>query len=101
VSSNPIYHGNGYASSNGGTYRTVSANCGGKVYFAFSSAPPIKNTQVRLCTASGTCGSWVKYTSVGIKLLLKSGLSADTSFHLQFQGYEATASYKVYGTLYY
>jgi hypothetical protein len=101
VSSNPIYHGNGYASSNGGTYRTVSGNCGGKVYFAFSSAPSVKNTQVRLCTASGTCGSWVKYTSVGSKLLIKSGLSAGTSFHLQFQGYGATASYKVYGNIYY
>ncbi|GHO94142.1 hypothetical protein KSF_041900 [Reticulibacter mediterranei] len=101
VSSNPIYHGNGYASSNGGTYRTVSGNCGGKVYFAFSSAPSVKDTEVRLCTASGSCGSWVKYTSVGSKLLIKSGLSAGTSFHLQFQGNGATASYKVSGNIYY
>jgi hypothetical protein len=71
------------------------------VYFAFSSAPPVKNTQVRLCTASGSCGSWVKYTAVDSKLLIKSGLSAGTSFHLQFQGYGATASYKVSGKLYY
>ncbi len=99
VSSNPIYQGNSYAYSNGGTYRTVSAYCSGKVYFAFSSAPSVKNTQVRLCTSSGSCGSWVQYTSVGSKLLIKSGLNAGTTFHLQFQGYGATASYKVYGDI--
>ncbi len=101
TTSTPVYQGNGYAYSNGGTFRSVSGHCNGKVYFAFSSVPAVSNTQVRLCTASGTCGSWVKYTAVNSKLAIITGLGAGTSFHLQFQGYGATASYKVSGTLYY
>jgi serine/threonine protein kinase len=101
TTSTPVYQGNGYAYSNGGTFRTTSGHCNGRVYFAFNSAPAVTNTQVRLCTASGTCGSWVKYTAVGNKLMLMRGLTAGTSFHLQFQGYGATTSYKVSGTLYY
>jgi serine/threonine protein kinase len=101
TTSTPVYQGNGYAYSNGGTFRAASGHCNGRVYFAFSSAPSVKNTQVRLCTASGTCGSWVIYTAVGSKLMLVKGLATGTSFHLQFQGYEATASYKISGTLYY
>jgi serine/threonine protein kinase len=101
TTSTPVYQGNGYAYSNGGTFRAASGHCNGRVYFAFSSAPSVTNTQVRACTASGTCGSWVKYTAVGSKLMLMKGLANGTSFHLQFQGYGATASYKVSGTLYY
>ncbi|GHO94472.1 hypothetical protein KSF_045200 [Reticulibacter mediterranei] len=101
TTSTPVYQGNSYAYSNGGTFRTASGHCNGRAYFAFSSAPAVTNTQVRLCTASGTCGSWVKYTAVGSKLTIMTGLAAGTSFHLQFQGYGATASYKVSGTLYY
>lgn len=102
VTSNPIYQGNGYAYSNGGTYRTASAYCNGKAYFAFSEKPPVANTQVRLCeTGDTTCGSWVKFTSVGSKLLIMSGMAAGITFHLQFRGYGATASYTVYGVIYY
>jgi serine/threonine protein kinase len=101
TTSTPVYQGNGYAYSNGGTFRTTSGHCNGTVYFAFSSAPAVTNTQVRLCTASGTCGDWVRYTAVGSKLTIMTGLAAGTSFHLQFQGYGATASYKVSGRLYY
>ncbi|HEY4383733.1 MAG TPA: hypothetical protein VGN34_04535 [Ktedonobacteraceae bacterium] len=101
VSSNPVYHGNGYAYSNGGTYRTVSAYCGGLAYFAFTSAPAVANTQVRLCLRNGSCGSWVRYTAVGSKLLVAQGLVGGATFHLQFQGYGATGSYTVHGKMYF
>jgi serine/threonine protein kinase len=101
VSSHPIYHGNGYAFSNGGTYRSASKYCNGRVYFAFTSAPPIANTQVRLCVANSVCGNWVQYTTVNSKLLIMQNLAPGTSFHLQFQGYGAVDSYTVSGKMYY
>jgi hypothetical protein len=101
VSSNPIYQGDGYAYSNGGTLISASGYCSGKVYFIFTEKPAVTNTQVRLCINSNSCGSWIKFTSVGSKLLIKSGMSEGVIFHLQFQGYGATKSYMVYGYLYY
>jgi serine/threonine protein kinase len=101
VTSNPIYQGDGHAYSNGGTYRSTSKYCNGKVYFAFTSAPPVANTQVRLCVADDVCGNWVRYTAVNKKLLIMQNLAPDTLFHLQFQGYGAVDSYTVSGKLYY
>lgn len=102
VTSNPVYQGSGYAYSNGGTWRTASVYCAGRVYFAFTSKPAVANTQVRICRATNSaCGGWVQFTSVGSKLLIARGLTAGTTFHLQFQGYGATSSYTVHGTLYY
>ncbi len=102
VTSNPVYQGSGYAYSNGGTWRTASAYCAGKVYFAFTSQPAVANTQVRICRATNSaCDGWVQFTSVGSKLLIATGLTAGTTFHLQFQGYGATSSYTVHGSLYY
>lgn len=101
ISSTPQYKGNGYAFSNGGTYRSTSKYCSGRVYFAFTSAPPIANTQVRLCVADDTCGNWVQYTKVNSKLLIMENLAPDTLFHLQFRGYGTTDSYMVSGKLYY
>jgi hypothetical protein len=101
ISSNPTYQGNGYAYSNGGTYRSTSKYCNGKVYFAFTSAPSIANTQVRLCVADDVCGNWVQYTKVNSKLLLMEKLAPGTLFHLQFRGYGAVDSYTVSGKLYY
>lgn len=100
--SNPIYQGNGYAFSNGGTFVAASAYCGGRAYYVFTEAPPVANTQVRLClSSSSSCGGWVRFTSVGSKLLIARGMTKGATFHLQFQGYGATGSYNVYGTLYY
>ncbi|GHO99783.1 hypothetical protein KSF_098310 [Reticulibacter mediterranei] len=101
ISSNPIYQGNGYAYSNGGTYRSTSKYCNGRVYFVFTSAPPIANTQVRLCVADNVCGNWVQYTKVNSKLLIMENLAPGTLFHLQFRGYGAVGSYTVMGKLYY
>jgi serine/threonine protein kinase len=101
ISSHPIYHGDGYASSNGGTYRSTSKYCNGRVYFVFTSAPPIANTQVRLCVADDVCGNWVQYTKVNSKLLIMENLAPGILFHLQFRGYGAVDSYMVSGKLYY
>jgi serine/threonine protein kinase len=100
TTSNPVYQGNGYAFSNGGNWRTESAYCSGRVYFAFTTTPAVANTQVRICLATNSnCQGWVRFTSVGSKLLIASGLTAGTMFHLQFQGYGATGSYTVHGAI--
>lgn len=102
VVSNPVYQGNGYAYSNGGTWRTASAYCAGRVYFAFTSRPAVASTQVRICRETNSvCGGWVQFTSVGSKLLIARGLTAGTTFHLQFQSHGATGSYTVHGAVYY
>lgn len=101
VVSNPIYQGDGYAFSNGGSYRAASGYCNGRAHFIFTQAPPVADTEVRLCLSSGSCGGWVQFVSVGSKLLIARGMTEGTTFHLQFQGHSATGSYTVYGQLYY
>ncbi|HZR42953.1 MAG TPA: serine/threonine-protein kinase, partial [Ktedonobacteraceae bacterium] len=99
--SNPVYQGSGYVYSNGGYYMTKGPYCNGNIYIAFTSAPPVSDTQVRVCTASGTCYAWHTYAGVGAKMTVATGVATGTSFHLQFQGRNATASETVNVTVYF
>lgn len=89
-----------YGGTTGSTHLTVTPYCGGKILLTLTQAPAYP-TQMRICTTSGTCGSWVSYAGVNHWLTMLTNVKAGTVFYIQARDVGGKGAYVIYGQVKY